>query len=166
MYVGTLPAADNLGSFSLQPSATARFWQTLYRWDANTSTATNFDAEYNVFSAAGVATNNLSAGAAWDALVANHWYRQSTTFSFATNRITEVTITDLTTNITTTANPTDWYLAGGANSTLPMPTDFRLFTGGSAGNVMAWDNLNVVPEPATVAAVAIGLAALVRRRRR
>jgi hypothetical protein len=169
-YNGTLPSAQNLGSFSLQPG-TARSFIALNTW-ADVATATNWNAQYNVFDAANVALNNQSPGAAWNNLDVNHWYRQSTTFDFNTNRILEVSITDLTTGTTTTAAQTNWYMAGGSASALPLPTDIRFFAGGAQGNVMGWDNvsISIVPAPGALFTALIGVmpgaGLLLRRRRR
>lgn len=131
-----------------------------------TNPAAGFKAEFNVFDSTGAATNNLSPGAAWQNLDTNHWYRQLIDFDFATNRITSVTILDLTSGMSTTANPDGWYLTGGASSTLDLPDGFRFFIGGANGNSMGWDNIYVVPAPASLLAFA-GLAGVagVRRRR-
>ena len=32
----------------------------------------------------------------------------------------------------------------------PDPTEFGFFTGGTEGNVLGWNNISVVPEPATL----------------
>ncbi|MBS1712829.1 MAG: hypothetical protein JST30_00680, partial [Armatimonadetes bacterium] len=151
LFNGTPPSTDNLGSFSLQPSTTANYFQTLYHWpDFNNPTVFTFD--YGVAPAGGVSggfTTFFSAGAAWQNLPTNHWYRCSTTWDFATNQVTEVSIQDLTTGgAKTTFNPTDWYLSGGANNVLAQPqaTAVRFFAGGSTnGNVVCYDNLNVGP---------------------
>jgi hypothetical protein len=147
MFNGTLPAVENLGSFSLQPSTTNRYWQQLMNWGTHAATADLFDINYGVFDSVGVTIAFLSPGPAWQGLSVNHWYHQTTTWSFTTNLVTEVSITDLTTGVTTTAHPTGWYLAGGPNSALPIATDIRVFAGGSGttlgGNISAWDNITV-----------------------
>jgi len=175
-FNGTLPAAQALGSFSLQ-SATgepARQFIALHNW-SNLATATNWNSVFNVFNAAGVATDNLSPGPAWNNLLVDNWYRESITFDLSTNLITSVSITNLTTGVTNTASPTGWYLTGGANPTQPLPSAIRFFTGGNvvAGNVAGWDNLSIqgaaVPEPSAFALLALGslgLAAYACRRRR
>jgi hypothetical protein len=161
---GTPPSAINLSSFSLQNSATDRTFIALNNWD-DLNNPTTWRAEYNVFTAAGAAFDNQSPGAAWTGLQPNTWYRQSTTFDLNTNQIVSVAI-GLVGGTPTTFNPTGWYLRGGASPTQPLPTAVRFFAGGAAGNTMGWDNLSVVPEPATLAALGIGCVALLRRRRR
>ncbi len=149
-YAGVTPATDNLGSFSLQNSATSKFWQTLYRFE-NIATPVDAKAEYNCFNAAGAATNNLIAGPEWKFLKFNNWYRQRTVFNFATNSIDEVGIQDVTGGgAMVTVAPVGWYLSGGTAPTLPVPTGLRFFTGGTtAGNTVAWDNLAVDTNPIT-----------------
>lgn len=164
-YDGNLPAAANLSSFSLQDSTIAASFIALNNFMDPANPSAGWKAEYNVFDAAGVAKNNQSAGAAWTGLALKHWYRQTTTFDFSLNKITEVAITDLTTNTTTTANPVDWYLAGGSAGGKPRPTGVRIFAGGSVGDIMGWDNLNVTPSPATGLLMALGVLAAGRRRR-
>src|SRR5688572_10054425 len=63
-YAGQPPAVDNIASWSLQDSTTSRSMIALNTW-TDPVTATNWDVEFNVFDAAGIATNNLSPGAAW-----------------------------------------------------------------------------------------------------
>jgi hypothetical protein len=142
-FNGTLPAVDNLSSFSLQDSLVARYFIALNTW-ANPATGTQWDANYQVFMADGTMTANLSPGPEWRNLAVNHWYRESTTFDFDSNRILSVSITDLDTGLTATFAPTNWYMAGGATGHLPLPTALRFFVGGdtlTAGNTMGWDNL-------------------------
>jgi len=142
-FNGTLPASDYLGSFSLQPSATARYWQTLFVWN-NLNTADKWHINYITRENA---LPGVTPGPAWDNLDPNHWYRLWTTFSMATGGITEVAIKDLTTGIKTTLQ-VNWTFV---NPTNPDPTALRFFTGGTvAGNICAWDNLNVIPEPASL----------------
>jgi hypothetical protein len=146
MFNGTLPAMENLGSFSLQPSTTNRYWQQLMNWGTHAADASAFDINYGVFDTTGLTIAFQSPGPAWQGLAVNHWYHQTTTWSFDSNLITEVTLTDLTTGVTSVANPVGWYLAGGPSSVLPIATDIRVFAGGSGttnGNISAWDNIAV-----------------------
>jgi hypothetical protein len=153
-YAGVLPATDNVGSFSLQNSATSKFWQTLYRFEA-VATPTNVKAEYNVYNAAGVSTPNLDPAnnptGPWRNLKMNNWYRQRTVWDFTTNQVLEVGIQDVTGGgAMNVVAPVGWYLTGGAAPTLPMPTALRFFSGGTtAGNTVGWDNLAVDTAPIT-----------------
>jgi hypothetical protein len=151
-YSGVAPSAQNLGSFSLQPepnvaAPSIRTYIQLNTWvDPNNPVAWN--AGYLAYNEAGVQFAGVGqfAGPEWQNLALNHWYRFSTTLDFTTNTITQVSITDLTTGVTTTTRTEGWFLGGGAASTLAMPTGVRFFTGGGAGNTMGWDNL-IVGEP-------------------
>ncbi len=144
-------ANDFLGSVSLQPSAAAVYFQTLYTW-VDLLNPTNFDANMVYWDAAGVQVPlpGVPPGPEWTNLNANGWYRQSITIDFGTNQILSTSITDLATNVTTTVDTgaLGWYMTGGASPTLPRPTAFRFFTGGGsgagpAGNTIAWDNLRI-----------------------
>jgi len=142
-FNGTLPAADNLGSFSEQPNATNASFILLCHWGANTANPVLFDFATQLYDSAGVlqaiATvpdpnfQNLSVLA---------WYRVQAVFDFVTNQITQLSITNLTTFITNTYTPTSWYMFGGAVGA-PLPTDFRFFCGGGLGNVVACDNISI-----------------------
>ncbi len=154
-YNGITPATDNLGSFSLQPSATARFWQTLYRFEA-VATPTEVRADYNVYNAANVLQQFQNLNPAWRNLKMNNWYRQRTVFDFTTNSIIEIGIQDITGGGSMVVIPAvdpvfgTWHLFGGATPTTQgMPTDLRFFSGGTtAGNTVAWDNLSVQEDAA------------------
>lgn len=167
LYGGLPPSANNLGSFSTQPSVGAiGSFVHLFSW-VDPTAATNFNAYYLNYDAAGVqvAQPGSIPGPEWSNLVLNHWYRFWTTFDFSSNLITEVGVVDLTTGIETTFSPSGWYLSGGsAGAGAPTINAFRLFAGGSvAGNTVAWDNL-VVPEPVTMSLLLLaGLVALRRR---
>src|ERR1700682_1957492 len=149
-FNGTLPARDNLGSFSLHPSTTARYFIGLNTW-ADIFTAVGWNTGYLAFDPDGTMfVDPASPGPEWQNLAVDHWYRQSTTFDFDSNSITSVSITDLDTGSTATVAPTGWYLAGGAGGGgMPLPTALRFFVGGGGagavvpGNVMGWDNLAI-----------------------
>ena len=171
-YNGTLPSAQNLGSFSLANTATTTFRQliALHTW-VDVNTATNWNAGFNVYDAAGAASGTLSPGASWTNLLVNNWYRESFTVDFNTNLVQSVSITDLSTLVTDTFNPTGWFMLGGAaGNTLPLPTSVRFFAGGAAGNVAGWDNLDVavvaVPEPSSLVLLSAGLLVALETGRR
>lgn len=168
-FGGVLPAINNLGSFSLQPSTTSRFWQTLYTWD-NLATGNAYDANYIFFNAAGTQQAATLPGPEWDALNLNTWYRQSTTWSFVTNQILSVSIDNLhdaAPPVVVDVSGLGWYLAGGANPTQALPTDFRFFAGGGANNihVFGFDNVVIIPAPASLALLGVGGLVAARRRR-
>ena len=168
-YNGTLPAADNLGSWSLQNSASARYFQQLMTWGATTvgpapnatnytATADKYHIAYGYF--AGTDTNIPGAiifetpGAAWRDIPVDHWVRCTVKWTFdIPPRILKCTIQDMTAGgpvNTAYISTCHMYLQGGANSAAPIPTDFRLFAGGGGagtetlGNVTAWDNISIV----------------------
>ncbi len=165
-WLGQGASAANLSSFSLQPSTTNRSFIALNNFVDLNNPAAGWKAEYNIYDAANNALVNQSPGAEWTNLSLKHWYMQSTSFDFTTNLITEVSITDLTTGITTKANPVGWYLFGGANGNLPLPTDVRAFVGGAAGNTMGFDNLSINPVPAPGAMALLTLGGLLSSRRK
>lgn len=163
LFNGTLPTADNLGSFSLQPSASSRYFQTLYTW-VDVNKAENFNANYLWWNADGVQQAFTIPGDAWRNLSVNHWYSQSTLIDFESNKILRISITDLHAGTTTSMEPDGWYMTGGKSPTQPLPTAFRIFAGGAAGNISAWDNI-AIPEPASLSLLVLGLAVGVARRR-
>lgn len=145
LYIGDPGlAANNLGSLSIQPypgSASAIF---LFSY-ADPLNPTSWQATYLAYDANGTAMLAPGAipGPEWQNLSMNHWYRFKTKVNFTTNQMTEASITDLTTNVTTTVALTGVYLEGGSAGGRPAPTGFRMFSGGSTvGNVVCFDNLD------------------------
>ncbi|MHC4513564.1 MAG: hypothetical protein ACYTGW_19980 [Planctomycetota bacterium] len=152
LWLGTGTAADNLGSVSQQPSTTAKGCIPLARW---TTPGTTWKVSMVQYNATGGSVYSDPPG--MGGLPLNKWYRWETDFDFKTNLITEIRLTDLVKNTTVkyvvpTATP--WYLRGGASSTMPKPTAFRLFAGSAsvAGNTLCFDNVSLtLREPATKA---------------
>ena len=152
IYLGELPSAQNLGSWSTQPdpdplNPTKAGFIALAQW-TDPATAATWDANYLNYDAAGAYVYPaVAADPAFQGLATNHWYRWSTTVDFDTNMIVSISITDLLTGTTATEEPVDWYLGGGATGGLPGPTGFRLFAGASAayGNTLAFDNIVITP---------------------
>jgi MYXO-CTERM domain-containing protein len=171
-FIGTAPAVDNLGSFSLQPSTTADYFQQIMQWGTNTATPTQYNINYGSWTAAGGTSANItfiSPGAAWMNIPVNHWIHQSTTWDFGTNQILSVSIQDITAGggvTTTDVSGMGWYLTGGANNVLglALPTDVRCFTGNNQ-NATGWDNVSVTPAPASLALLGLGGLLGARRRR-
>lgn len=141
-YAGTLPSAQNLGSFSTQDSVTTRIFIALLRWN-DVTTATSYNAGFNVYDAFGTAMATQVPGPMWQDCAVNRWYRQSVAIDYATNQVLAVGITDLDTGISRCTRVSGWYMQGGATPVLGMPTATRFFTGGAAGNVTCWDNLAI-----------------------
>jgi hypothetical protein len=162
LYIGTLPSVDNLGSFSLQDSTLARYFQQLMTWGSgvvlpypggptppnHTATGDMFHMPIGYFTAALPTTITFElASAAWMSLPTNHWYRVNVKWNFDTAQILEASIKDLTTNGPTTTDDLSgrgFYLRGGPGSADPLPTAVRLFAGG-LGSVTGWDNISVGP---------------------
>ena len=157
-FVGVLPSADNIGSFSTQVFTGEATYIALFTW-TDPVTAANWDARYVWYNAGGAQLNEAVGGEgggpgdpAFQGLAIDHWYRQSTTFNLDTNQILLVSITDLTTGVTITNSPSGRYLEGGAAGGTPPPTGFRLFGGagaaGAEGNTLAFDNISIDLRPA------------------
>ncbi|MFN0134332.1 MAG: hypothetical protein ACKVW3_17605 [Phycisphaerales bacterium] len=148
-YNGILPAVDNLGSFSLQDSAVARYWQQIMQWGTNTAAADRYNINFSSFPAnspPGTAPTFVSPGPAWTNIPVQHWVRQSITWDFTAGKILNVSIQNLTLNtdpVMADVSALNWYLRGGPGTSDPLPTAFRIFAGGGAGNITAWDNLQV-----------------------
>lgn len=142
-FVGKLPSAQNIGSFSTQLFPNAATFIALARW-TDPATAANWNADYVWFNAAGTQLTEQVDDPGFQNLEIDHWYRWSTTFDLDTNQITEVTLTDLTTNTTVTHNPVDKYLWGGAAGA-PAPNGFRFFAGAATveGNAIGFDNVDI-----------------------
>jgi len=161
-WAGTLPAVNNLGSWSMQPSTTARYFQQLMSWGGLgnayagpfspptdwTATGDHFHIHWGFFTAASPAVIAFGVpSTAWLDLPVDHWYHITVKWDFTAAQILQVSIKDLTANGPTTTDDVTslgWYLQGGPNSTFPLPTDIRVFAGG-AGDATAWDNIAVAP---------------------
>ena len=170
-FTGERPSAQNVGSFSLQPEAdplnpSSSVFIGLAQW-SDPALADGWDANYIAYDADGnYVYPSVVPDEAFQNLQNGHWYRWSTTFDFDTNMIVQASITDLTTGETTTAELDGWYLGGGAVGGLDTPTGFRYFAGSStvAGNTMAFDNMEIVPEPGCFTALSLLGLLLLRRR--
>ncbi len=140
-YVGAVPAADFLGSFSTQDNATtAGFIGPLLSW-TDTAAAANWDMQVSRFTDVGGTVQTDVPAAGFTGLELDTWYRFSVRFDFDTNQILEVTIEDIETDALSSYAPADWYLGGGTTP-LPTPTGFRFFIG-TVGSIVAWDNISI-----------------------
>ena len=89
----------------------------------------------------------------FEGLANDHWYRRSSKIGLDSNRVLELSVTDLETGETITVLPEGRYLRGGAGGNTT-PTGFRYFAGCSTGdctegNTLAWDNMSIVALPPT-----------------
>jgi len=153
---------NNIGSFSLQPSTSARFFIDLFQW---VTPATDLQAgnPNDGWRATWVVSDNggidqwvvsfsppdPSLPYPFYRLQINKWYRRFVAFDFNAGHLVKVGIRDLDTGQTfaTPVGPTPnfpyWYLVG--YNTSPLPTAFRFFVGGGTGandgNILAVDNI-------------------------
>jgi len=149
-FLGTPPATQNLGSFSINPVVPQDYIHLATWVDINAPTSFNF--YYLAYDAAGVqfAQPGQIPGPAWSNLSLNHWYRAWEVFDFSINQIMEVGIRDLTSGVQSVVAPVGWYLEGGAGGSSAPTTGFRFFAGGTvAGNTFAFDNLSIEPRGPT-----------------
>jgi hypothetical protein len=139
-FTGTLPAAQNLGSFSLQPFPGSKSFIALATW-TDPATAATWNADYVHFDSTGLQVQSQVASAGFTGLLTNHWYRWETDLNLTTNEITQIRLTDLTSGTTVTDNPVGWFMEGGSASASVNPTGLRFFSGGgNPGNVLCFDN--------------------------
>ncbi len=138
-YIGAGTPSNNIGSFSLQPSAAATYPNILARWPTG---ATNPPPVWNadIVQGPGAGTQVVLADPAFQGLATNTWHRWGVTFDLAAGTYLEFRITNGATNTTTVFAP---------NPPLPLPnpgttplTAFRFFVGG-LDNVMAIDNFSL-----------------------
>jgi hypothetical protein len=164
-YTGTLPGAQNLGSMSTQPyPANPGTFIQLARW-TDPATAETWSADYVWHDSAGTSLTEAVGDPGFQNLRTDHWYRWTTAIDMATNQIVEVTLTDLTSGTTAVHNPLDRYGLGGSAG-VPSLTGYRWFVGSTvAGNTLGFDNLEIVPAPATLGLLGLAGFAGMRRRR-
>jgi len=166
-WLGTGASSQYLGSFSTQLYPGEATYIHLMSW-VDELNPTSFNAWYYAYDEYGATMPlpGLSPGPEWDSLPLNHWYRSTTTFDLDINRIIEVGIEDLETGASASYEPSDWYLEGGAAGGSPPPSGLRFFTGGydPIGNALGWDNINIVPEPASLSLLVLTACVVLRRR--
>jgi hypothetical protein len=146
-FLGTLPASNNVSSFSTQDSTSSRTFTAVNPW-MDPDTANSWMAGFITYNADGTTIDPggfpVAPGPEFTNLQLDHWYRESITFDFSNNTVVSVSLTDLASGDTTTYSPSGWYLQGGASTFAPRPTAVRFFVGGGdmvLGNAGAFDNL-------------------------
>lgn len=143
-FRGNLPAVDNIGSVSMQPTGASQSIIALARW-ADPNTAQRWNADYIWYTAAGVQVWESVPDSAFQNLLTNRWYQWATVVNFDTNQVLSVAIEDVVTGQFTAYFPQDRYLEGGQNGGFSRPTGYRLFIGGSGetqfGNTIGFDNV-------------------------
>jgi hypothetical protein len=173
-WSGALPAVNNLGSWSMQNSLTARYFQQLMSWGGAGNTyaaspnvaipppdhlaaADFFHIHIGFFTAASPATIAFGApDPAWISIPVDNWVRVRVKWDFTAAQILETSIQNLTAGtpaVVTDVSSFGWFLQGGPASTNPLPTDVRFFAGGATatgGNASAWDNHSIGPVAAPV----------------
>jgi hypothetical protein len=171
LWLGTPPAVNNLGSWSMQNSVTTRYFQQLMSWGGagnnyqsspnvtapppdHLATADLFHIHIGYFTAASPTVIAFAApDPAWIDIPVNHWMHVTVRWDFNSAQILRTSIRDITAGtpeVVTDVSTFGWYLQGGPGSTMPLPTDVRLFAGGSTAtgsDVSAWDNVSVAPAP-------------------
>lgn len=154
-FLGVAPTAQNLGSFSIRNDGLAiNHYIHLMTW-VDPADPTTFNAFYLAYDVGGTQfpAPGEMPGPEWADLQINHWYRAYTKVDLMANMITEVGITDLSTGMSATYNPMNWYLTGGAAGAAGNPTAIRFFAGTStvAGNTLGFDNVDIHPDVPTPA---------------
>jgi hypothetical protein len=152
---------DNIGSFSLQPSAApTQFFIDLFQWvtpsgdiqEGNINDG--WRATWVTSDSGGTSQWIISygQGTPFHGLQINRWYRRYVAFDLQQGVLVKVGIRDLTTNqlSATRVGPTEsfqyWYLVNYNNSSRTNPSAFRFFVGGGTGanngNILAVDNIS------------------------
>src|SRR5262245_17579618 len=166
----TYPAVQNIGSFSLQPSTTAKTFIALATWTTPIPTAgqpTGWTLDWIFFdSGTGATQVQASAGNAalgypvnglptcFTNLHLRNWYRVKVWWDWSTNALVRIALKDLSAgwqafiNFPIAGVP-PWCLRGGLGNVaaVPDPNAVRFFIGGTtAGNTAGYDNLVVGPD--------------------
>lgn len=147
LFLGAGAAAQNIGSAAPADAVANRSAIQLSTWTAP-ATPTTWDADMVWYNAAGGQLIEKVPNVAFQGLPVNKWYRRSMKVDFDTNKVLEVSLTDIVGGTTATYAPaagSERYLTGGSASTLPLPVAFRLFAGTTtpAGNTMCFDNVKI-----------------------
>lgn len=149
---GGRPADKAIGGVSIEQFSGPQLMVAIATW-SDPNLATTWDAEYIWYDAAGQQLQERVPAAAFQNMPADHWYQWGTLVDFLSNRITAVSIMDLSTMEIVVYEPPDRYLSGGQSrvSARPSPMSFRLFLAGSesSGNILGIDNIGFLPPDVT-----------------
>ncbi|HZN38878.1 MAG TPA: hypothetical protein VFD82_08745 [Planctomycetota bacterium] len=146
-YLGAVVPTNNIGSFSFQPSTNAIYVNLLAAYTPPIAfPPTTWDANVVTRGATPPGTvTTVLPDPAFQGLAMNVWHHWSVTIDLIAGTHDSFSITNGVTAVTTThvpATPLLLPIAPGIGA--PLPTDFRLFAGGTtAGNVFAVDNLRI-----------------------
>lgn len=140
-YMGTGTPANNIGSFSFQPSTNATYVNLLARWPVGaTAPPPTWDADVVAGTGTIGTTTTVAVGdPAFQNLPVNVWHTWGCTIDMTAGVHVDFRIRNGSTGIWTTFVPTTPVLLPVAGSAI-LPTDFRFFAGGSE-NLFAIDNV-------------------------
>jgi hypothetical protein len=146
-YLGTVVPTNNIGSFSFQPSTNAIYVNLLAAYPLGAPfppTVWEADVVTRGVTPPGTVTTVLP-DPAFQNLAMNVWHHWAVTIDLVAGTHESFSITNGVTNVTTTyVPPTPLLLPIAPGLGAPLPTDLRLFAGGTAaGNVFAVDNLRI-----------------------
>ena len=145
-YIGAaVTPTNNIGSFSFQPSTNSIYVNLLAAYPTGVVyPPTTWDADVVAGSGTPPGTITVVLGdPAFQNLPMGVWHHWGVTVDLVAGIHTEFSITNGVTGITTVYVPPTPLLLPTTGIGAPMPTDFRWFTGGGAGNVFAVDNFLV-----------------------
>ena len=146
-FIANPPADSLIGFVSLNPNLTSRGFRVLCNW-ANQSAPGPWTMTFEVYDQLGTLTL-INPPQLIGTLNKQTWYHVRTVLDMAENRIERAIVTSPAGAVIADIEPTDWYLAGGANPTLPFAEEIRVAAVGDGptspnfGNSVAIDNLSV-----------------------
>jgi len=142
-YLGTVTPTNNIGSFSFQPSTNAIYVNLLAAYPVGVLfPPTTWDANVVTRGVPPATVTTVLPDPAFQGLAMNVWHHWSVTIDMVAGTHESFSITNGVTQVTTTYVPSTPLLLPIAPAVpAPLPTDFRFFAGGGAGNVFAVDNV-------------------------
>ena len=144
-YLGTVVPTNNIGSFSFQPSTNAIYVNLLAAYPVGVLLPpTTWDANVVTRGTPPGTVTTVLPDPAFQNLAMNVWHHWSVTIDLIAGTHDSFSITNGVTSVTTTYVPATPLLLPIAPAVpAPLPTDFRFFGGGGAGNVFAVDNVRI-----------------------